>query len=120
MTAGSAQGPSIPLVDPWWWSFVGLDTATQDRVRPFYFLHGYQLSGGRAEGAPFRFLRLKSAEEVAWVLFELELELRVHTVLSAEEFLSLRSPDSQPVGEGVAIPPRRSGGGFGPRWIAYQ
>ena len=87
-----------PLVDPSWWTVVGLDASTRDRVRPFFFLHGSENGATRA-----KLLRLESAEEVAWAVFELELELRVQTVLSVGEFLSLRSPDSPPVGEEVGI-----------------
>ena len=86
-----------PLVDPSWWTVVGLDESVRDRVRPFFFLHGSEGGATRA-----KLLRLQSAEEVAWAVFELELELRVQTVLSVEEFLSLRSPDSSPVGAGAA------------------
>ena len=86
-----------PLVDPTWWTVVGLDASVRDRVRPFFFLHGSEGGATRA-----RLLRLESAEEVAWAVFELELELRVQTVLSVEEFLSVdRSDNSSPVGERV-------------------
>ena len=46
-------------------------------------------------------LRLESADEGAWAVFELEPELQVQTVLSVEEFMALRSHDSSTVGERV-------------------
>ena len=90
-----------PLVDPSWWTVVGLDASTRDRVRPFFFLHGSENGATRA-----KLLRLESAEEVAWAVFELELELQVQTVLSVEDVPANRSHDSSPVGEGVATPPQ--------------